>query len=45
MSEDKIVTAVSNANLELRPGQASLFRWMEKEGVPLLLFSAGIAGM
>lgn len=44
MSRSKIVAAVSSANLEFRSGQATLFKWVEKEKVPLLIFSAGLRG-
>eukprot|EP00752_Nemacystus_decipiens_P010952 g9733.t1 len=35
--------AVAKANLEFRPGHGELLRWIKREGVPLLMFSAGIA--
>lgn len=36
--------AVAKANLKFRPGHGELLRWVDQEGVPLLMFSAGIAG-
>lgn len=36
--------AVAKANLDFRPGHGELLRWVDREGVPLLVFSAGIAG-
>lgn len=30
--------------MQFRPGHGELLRWVDKEGVPLLMFSAGIAG-
>lgn len=44
LTKTMIATAVSKANLELRSGHDEMFRWLEKEGVPFLVFSAGIAG-
>ena len=44
MTKSTIVEAVSKANLELRPGHDKLFRLLETEKVPFLVFSAGLAG-
>ncbi|CAM9484922.1 unnamed protein product [Ascophyllum nodosum] len=43
MTKSTIVEAVSKANLELRPGHDKLFRLLETEKVPFLVFSAGLA--
>lgn len=44
ITKDIVAAAVAKANLEFRPGHGELLRWMDRERVPLLMFSAGIAG-
>ena len=44
ISRDVVAEAVSKSKLEFRHGHAEFFEWLEREGVPLLMFSAGIAG-
>lgn len=44
ISREIVSTAVAKSALEFRHGHGELFGWLENEGVPLLLFSAGIAG-
>lgn len=44
ITKDILSAAVSKANLLFRPGHGELLRWVDKHGVPLLMFSAGIAG-
>ncbi|CAN0256421.1 unnamed protein product, partial [Discosporangium mesarthrocarpum] len=43
LTQEKIRTAVAGANVALREGHARLFQLLEQGGVPLLLFSAGLA--
>lgn len=44
ITRDILHDAVAKANLKFRPGHGELLRWVGREGVPLLMFSAGIAG-
>ena len=44
ITKDILRDAVAEANLKFRPGHGELLRWVDQEGVPLLMFSAGIAG-
>lgn len=44
ITKDILSAAVAKANLEFRPGHGDLLRWIENQGVPLLMFSAGITG-
>lgn len=44
ISRDIVSASVAKSELEFRHGHGDLFVWLENEGVPLLLFSAGIAG-
>ncbi|CAB1098541.1 unnamed protein product [Ectocarpus sp. CCAP 1310/34] len=43
ITKDILSAAVSKANLLFRPGHGELLRWVDKHGVPFLMFSAGIA--
>ncbi|CAM9219930.1 unnamed protein product [Laminaria digitata] len=43
ISKDIVSAAVAKSELQFRHGHGELFGWLENEGVPLLLFSAGIA--
>eukprot|EP00903_Cladosiphon_okamuranus_P010506 g9937.t1 len=43
ITKDILREAVAKSNLEFRPGHDELLRWVDQEGVPLLMFSAGIA--
>ncbi|CAN0463589.1 unnamed protein product, partial [Scytosiphon promiscuus] len=43
ISRELVSSAVAKSALEFRHGHGELFGWLENEGVPLLLFSAGIA--
>ncbi|CAM9138826.1 unnamed protein product [Scytosiphon promiscuus] len=42
ITRDILSASVATANLEFRPGHGDLLRWMDKQEVPLLMFSAGI---
>ncbi|CAM9331641.1 unnamed protein product [Hapterophycus canaliculatus] len=42
ITKDILSAAVAKANLEFRPGHGDLLRWVDKQGVPILMFSAGI---
>ena len=44
ISRDSVSASVAKSKLEFRDGHGELFGWLENAGVPLLLFSAGIAG-
>lgn len=44
ITKDVLTAAVGKGNLQFRPGHGELLRWVDREGVPLLMFSAGIAG-
>ncbi|CAM9271226.1 unnamed protein product [Pylaiella littoralis] len=43
ITKDVLTAAVGKGNLQFRPGHGELLRWVDREGVPLLMFSAGIA--
>ncbi len=44
ITKDILAASVAKANLEFRPRHGELLRWVGRERVPLLMFSAGIAG-
>ncbi|CAN0298319.1 unnamed protein product, partial [Phaeothamnion confervicola] len=44
LTKEMIRTGVAKANIALRRGHAEVFRLLQEKRIPLLIFSAGIAG-